>query len=192
MFRQKTSEKMISVTEALSPFSPFNNPDRYIPDGVLERAAQRGSRVHRACAAFSMELPVMCLKTEDIGYFESFKKWFEPYVMEVLLVEKRLESPLGFYGHPDLVCMLINEQIYVVDYKTPAVESPVWKSQIAAYSALAEEELGIKVDNGMALVLDASGKSAKGIVYQRRAEDYVAFLSALNAYRYFIGGKTNG
>jgi len=178
---------MISVTQALSPFSPFNNPSGYrLPDEVLEKAAQRGSRVHRACAAFSMELPVMCLRTEDIGYFESFKKWFESYVVEVLLVEKRLESPLGFFGHPDLICILINHQTAVVDYKTPAVESTIWKAQIAAYSALAEGE-GIKVDCGLALLLDSSGKPAKGIVYQRRAEDYVAFLSALNAYRYFIG-----
>ena len=178
---------MISVTQALSPFSDFSgiNPE------VLQRAAERGSRVHRACAAYASGFPALGLHAEDRGYFISFIKWFDKYVNKVLMIEKRLESPLGYTGQLDLVCWLIDNRCCLVDYKTPALESPTWKAQIAAYCELALTELDsfqptLKIE-GMALMLNKEGKPAKGIVYQYQVDDFAAFLSCLNAYRFFKG-----
>ena len=174
---------MISVTQALSPFSDFSgiNPE------VLQRAAERGSRVHRACAAYASGFPALGLHDEDHGYFHSFVGWFDRYVNKVLMVEKRLASPLGYTGMLDLACRLIDGRIVVVDYKTPALESPTWKAQIAAYCELAKLVYSNIEFEGMALVLNKEGKPAKGIVYQYQADDFAAFLSCLNAYRFFKG-----
>ena len=188
---------MISVTQALSPFSDFSgiNPE------VLQHAAERGSRVHRACAAYASGFPALGLHDEDHGYFHSFVGWFDSYVDKVLMVEKRLTSPLGYTGQIDLACQLTDGRFCLVDYKTPALESPTWKAQIAAYCELALTELDsfkkdantfygvdtpatLKIE-GMALMLNKNGKAAKGIVYQYQADDFAAFLSCLNAYRYF-------
>ncbi|KKL98767.1 hypothetical protein LCGC14_1821130 [marine sediment metagenome] len=107
----------------------------------------------------------------------------------VLMVEKRLTSPLGYTGKLDLVCRLTDGQHHLIDYKTPAIESPTWKAQCAAYCELAKSELGanstIKKLGSMALMLNKNGKAAKGIVYQYQADDFAAFLSALNCIRYF-------
>ena len=184
---------MISVTQALSPFSDFSgiNPE------VLRRAAERGSRVHRACAAYALGFPALGLHNEDHGYFISFVEWFDNYVDRVLMVEKRLTSPLGYTGQIDLACRLTDGRCCVVDYKTPALESPTWKAQIASYCELALVELiGLYIPKsekpvlkieGMALMLNKNGKAAKGIPYQYQADDFAAFLSALNSYRFFKG-----
>ena len=181
---------MISVTQALSPFSDFSgiNPE------VLQHAAERGSRVHRACAAYALGFPAFGLHDEDHGYFHSFVGWFDNYVHVVLAVEKRLTSQSGYTGMMDLACMLTDKRFVVCDYKTPALESPTWKAQIAAYCELAKCDPMIKYYlerskkdrlEGMALMLNKNGKAAKGIVYQYQADDFAAFLAALSAYRYF-------
>ncbi|KKL98766.1 hypothetical protein LCGC14_1821120 [marine sediment metagenome] len=76
---QKEQDHIISVTQALSPFSDFSGID---PE-VLQHAAERGSRVHRACAAYALGFPALGLHDEDEGYFESFKGWFDEYVSDV-------------------------------------------------------------------------------------------------------------
>ncbi len=185
---QKERDDIISVTTALSPYSDFSMIQPYI----LELAGARGTRVHRAIAAYALGFPALGLWDEDHGYFVSFASWLDNYVSEVLLVEKRLISPLGFTGQIDLVCILTDARLVVVDSKTPAIEAPTWKSQISAYCELAKVELMKKLSlmerpmlEGMALMLNKEGKAAKGIVYQYQADDFAAFLSALNCKRYF-------
>lgn len=175
--------KKFSVTTVLGPFAGFGhiNPD------VLEHAARRGTRVHTGALCYALNLPCFILEEEDLGYFESFRNWFDDNVDEVLAVEKLMvDEELGFFGHVDLAAMVWGH-VTVVDYKTPSVESPLWKAQLAAYRHLAVRSL--KVDNEdcrcMSLLLRKDGSPAKGIPYQDSESDFAAFLSALNAYRYF-------
>ena len=175
---------MISVTQALSSYNDFSA----IPPGILQAAADRGSRVHRACAAYASGFPALGLHGEDRGFYNSFFNWFNDYVSEVIAVEIRLESPLGFTGALDLACRLSDGRCCIVDYKTPAIESPLWRAQIAAYCDLAAGKFG-GTFAGMALMLRKDGKAAKGIVYQYQVQDFAAFVSSLNSYRYFKGDK---
>lgn len=171
-----------SVTTVLSPFADFS---RISPE-VLRRAAERGTRVHAACAAHASGLWVRNLPEDEMGYLGSFGAWFGRYVRRMIFVEKELRNPaLGFHGHPDLGVELIDGRTVVVDLKTPAVESPTWRAQLAAYRHLANQEFDGIFESTMALQLKKNGRPARAIPYKDQDSDFSAFLSALNAYRYF-------
>jgi hypothetical protein len=173
--------KMLSVTTVLSPFSDFSK----VPPERLEYAKNRGTSTHSACAAYALGLPVFLSNGAD-PYFESFKNWADKYVKKFLFVEAEFSDPTtyGIVGHLDAVVELIDGRTVVPDYKTPATESPCWKSQISTYCHLAAPVLGLMPD-GMALMLDGKGKAARGKFYQYQAADFANFLAALQAWRAF-------
>lgn len=177
--------KQYSVTQVLGAFSDFSA----IPPEVLEAAALRGTEVHNACACFAQCLPVLGLNGDRVGYFESFKNWFDRYVDQVFMVEKKIRHYIYHYnGKIDLGCRLIDGREVIVDYKTPAAEGPTWKGQLSAYLELARVGTSFGYNGGcMSLLLRKNGKAAKAIVYQDSPADFAAFLSALNAFRYFKG-----
>ena len=183
--------KYYSVTEVLSPYFLLDVPQdqRHYIERHLETAKERGKKVHAACGSYALGLWVAPLPEEWYGYFESFKTWFDNFVDRVFFVEKRLQCDEFFFtGRLDLGVRLIDRREMVVDIKTPLQESPTWCAQLAGY-----EYLAIRYDDimdgigSMALKLDPKGASAKAIVYQYSDDDFAAFLSALNAFRYFKG-----
>jgi len=178
--------KMISVTRALGVYSDFS----MIPPHVLEMAALRGTDVHMACASYALGLFIPRMESDRQGFFQSFKSWFDSYVLNVFYVEAEfINEVFGYLGHVDLVCELIDHRFLVVDYKTPVTEAPTWKSQLAAYKDVVDirmiKDHGRPTDGSMSLQLNKEGKPAKAITYQYQDADFAAFLSALNAYRYF-------
>jgi len=170
---------VFSVTRVLGKYSDFSavSPD------VLENAAERGKRVHAVCAAYAKGMPILIVEPSDEGYFESFKRWFDQYVDAVHFVETEFRHPLGFVGHPDLGCRF-NGQNVVVDLKTPRTVSRLWEAQIAAYCAAAGHHFGGEWA-GLALRLDPDGGPAKATVYKNLSNAFAAFVSALNAHRFF-------
>lgn len=179
--------KIFSVTEVLRPFADFSN----VPQKTLEEAAARGRRVHAAAAArLSDVFQVTPLEPGDEGYLQSLEAWIEEMVRDVIDVEPELvDETLGYKGHPDLICRLVSGAGAVVDYKTPAVESPTWKSQIAAYRHLSSKSyrhLGHMLRPlAVALMLRPDGGMPKAVIYPSSDRDFQAFLAALTAYRYF-------
>ncbi len=186
--------KYYSVTEILSPYFLLDVPkdQRHFIEQKLDVAKERGTRVHAACGSYAQGVWVAPLPAEWQGYFESFKTWFDNFVDRVFFVERRLQcDTYHFTGKIDLGVRLIDGRNVVVDLKTPLQESPTWCAQLAAYLDLVMKSLDIDLilkTSGidcMALKLDPRGTSAKAIVYQHSDDDFLAFLSALNAYRYF-------
>lgn len=180
--------KYISVTTALSPFVDFSG----IRPDVLEAACRRGGIIHAAAASYARGLWVRHLTSSFQGYFESFKNWFDEYVDQVLLIEVQLHCNVyGITGKPDLVCSLVDHRIVVVDYKTPISERPTWKAQLAAYRYLVGEHYTKKYKiqkcwpDCMSLILKGDGSQATAYPYNYSDNDFAAFLSALNAFRYF-------
>lgn len=176
-----------SVTQVLSVYQDFS----MVPDHILHMASERGTRVHAICASLAQGLFVSHrMITPDVeGYIQSFNQWFE-YVDEVVFVEGALVDPkLGFVGHPDLVVKMRGDTyLTLVDLKTPTIIGKTWRAQIAAYWHLARKEFKIKrcgslrlKQNGGFPIFDEYTKS--------RHEDFAAFLSTLNAWRYFKGGN---
>lgn len=172
--------RIIRVT---APLGPFFDKDA-IPPHVLEMASARGTEVHAACAAYARGLPVF-VSDAARPYFESFKMWFDRYVVKVLFVEAEFSDPTcyGITGHPDIVCVLVDGRVVVVDYKTPAAESKTWRAQVACYAYLVRPVVG-KVE-GLALMLRNDGGPAKAIVYRHQASDFAGYLAALQAWRHF-------
>ena len=187
--------KIYTSTEVLGKYSGFDGGA--IPDHILRFACYRGSMVHVACANYAMGIfPV--IDAAFLGYLESFKAWFDKYVDRVFFVEKRFVNKiLGYSGQPDFGFQLKDSRCLIIDIKTPIAENVTWKAQIASYVELANDGFkskfsGIDIRSsgfigGMCLQLNKDGKAAKAIVYDYHSEDFAAFLSALNAHRYFHG-----
>lgn len=177
-----------SVTQVLSVYQDFS----MVPEHILTMASERGSRVHAICASLAQKLFVSHRQiTPDIeGYIQSFNQWFE-YVDEVVLVEQELIDPtLGFIGHPDLVVKMKGDQpLTLVDLKTPKIIGKTWRAQLAAYWHLTTSifikrcgSLRLKQDGGFPIFDEYT---------DTRHADFAAFLSALNAWRYFNNNGGN-
>lgn len=172
-----------TVTKILRPWQDFSG----ISQEVLARAAERGTRVHAACAAIALDLPIYesDLTPDDLGYLDSFQQWFNASVAAVLAVEQEyVDRALGFRGHPDLVCLLKGSQkIVVVDFKTGANFSKAWAVQLAAYASLTGAQRCLAVR----LKPDGSEPIVNEITNWQR--ELTIFLNALSVYKYFNGGR---
>ena len=113
-------------------------------------------------------------------------------------MEKRFtDEIMGFSGQPDLGLRMKDGRNKIVDIKTPVQENPTWKSQVATYLNLANQKYKVEEKDGdqriksgaftdcLALQLKQNGNEAVAFEYLYKDEDYFAFLSALNAHRYF-------
>jgi len=179
--------KLPSVTTILSPFTDFSG----IRPDVLAAAAERGSRVHAACAAHAQGLWADCfLRQEDNGFFKSFLGWANRAVTEFKAVEIELvNAKFGYMGHPDaIVRMWGDSRLTVIDYKTPMSATKTWLPQIAAYAHLAREG-GYDIQRGLAVRLRKKGTSPILTQVDIDGEPWAAFLNALGAYRYFKTGR---
>ena len=176
-----------SVTQALQPFMDFSK----VPPDVLQSAADRGSEVHSICACIAKKLWVVEVPDNCAGYVRSFQGWFGSMVEEVILAEERLyDHARRFHGMPDLICRIKGDSgLSLVDYKTGASVMPTWEVQVAAYRHLAILN-GHPVNRILSLRLSKDGKPPK-ITESTRSMDYLfnVFVSALNCYRHFYGGK---
>lgn len=180
-------KQYVSVTQVLAKYQDFSR----VSEDRLALACERGTAVHNFCAAHAQGLWIPKPR-EYAGYCESFQRWFDAYVDEVLLVEERLiDETLGFLGHPDLVARLKHDKHpTVIDYKTPVALNPIWAAQVAAYKHLTKIRLPELrwPDRCASLRLDPDGRLAKFKDYADSARDLQAFLNALTAHKYFLGG----
>lgn len=175
---------MPSVTVVISTvFKHWFNFDM-VPEGVLEEAKKRGVDVHHSCAVLAQGLFPM-IAPEYQGYLDSFRRWFDLMVEDVLLSEERLADPvLGYHGCPDLVVRSMQGEILLVDLKTPQSLMATWKWQVAAYAHLIAECKGWKVDRAGSLRLRPEGVALmKYYEGKDRHRDLAVFLSALNVYK---------
>ncbi len=176
-----------SVTTVLSPWSDFS----MVPDHVLEAAAERGTRVHKACASIARGL--WAPRPADIaGYIQSFDQWFN-LIAEVVAVEAEFTcQSFGYMGHPDLVVRYHgDEALTVVDLKTPRAHLKTWNAQIAAYMNLVAVTLALPVERGGTLRLHPEGKRPifDEIRPNERIRGLEAFMGSLTAWKYFKDGK---
>ena len=167
-----------SVTQILPP------PDfSKIPEHVLTFATERGTKVHQIVAAIAQRLWVPSIPEECQGYVESFRRWFDTYVEEVIYTEQELIDPVyGFMGHVDLVVRMLKE-IVLIDIKTPVMLQKSWQLQLAGYLHLARKN-GCKVKKAGSLQLSPQGKVPKMKWYQDSAQDLNVFLGLLNGWKF--------
>ena len=63
--------KYTRVTEVLAPFSGMDK----IPPEILQRASERGTKVHEICDAIISGMGCPEIQDNLQGYIDSFKKW---------------------------------------------------------------------------------------------------------------------
>jgi hypothetical protein len=174
---------LIRVTEVLKPFI-----DSYVEEGSLaqELYFKRGIFVHEWCANYAKKIWKPIELDDYRGYVECFRYWFDKYVQEVIFIEQRFDDRAwGFTGQPDLACVLRGEITgTLIDYKTSAVTQKWWMGQLGAYYHLAQQ-FPFPIEKAGALQLFDDGRKAQFVVCDDPKEAFAAFLSALNAYRYF-------
>lgn len=164
----------VSVTQVLP--SDFSRVD---PD-VLEHASERGTRVHRLCAAYLMGVWAPKPTADIKGYYDSFKRWADEYVESTLAVETELrDDVLGIIGHPDWIGRLRGHQgLSLADWKTPAGSNKLHAVQVAAYMHMA------KVQWGFPLRLRKDGSRAIADPIRDPHKLWNVFIGMLNTYRY--------
>ena len=176
--------KTPSVTQAISPWVDWSK----VPPHLLQTAAERGTNVHDICLMrIARGLFVSGIPSECAGYVESYQRWFDLMVDEVIFVEERLrDKDFGFNGQPDSLIKSKQRDIIHADLKTPVTSQKAWRLQIAAYDHLIEINKGIVPDRSGSLQLNPDGGIAKMTYYEgSRNQDFAVFLSVLNAYRFF-------
>lgn len=128
---------MDSVSEILRFISREEYSD--IAQYRLDNAADRGTTVHKACAALLKYGQVEC--TEDVQpYVMAFLRFLKEHKCEFTDIEKPLaDTGVCIAGTPDL-CGLVDGEESIVDIKAQsAVKKTLVKAQLNGYKELREK-----------------------------------------------------
>lgn len=170
------------ITEILSVFSDFSQID----PATLANAADRGTRTHKFCELYINNLLLQPIDEDCKPYFESFVKWFDEMVKEVVYCEERLLcDKFKITGQIDLLLTLKGEnKPIIVDLKTPQSESKTWRLQTAAYLYLARQNWDKDINRRACLMLDRNGGEPKFKEYASKGDEQL-FFNALELVRFF-------
>lgn len=149
------SMKMFRVSQVIDLFKDLSK----IPPDVLEEKRNVGTNVHTCIKAHIDNFPLFPVGRE-IGYFESFKNWFEEKKPEVKINEVRMygkEQYENLSGQIDAVIQ-VKEKLFLVDYKTSASPDHLcWALQGYFYVQLLRQN-GIDVSSNVCFIqLSANG-----------------------------------
>ena len=176
------------VTEIISQVGKHWLSFDHVPPDRLEAACQRGSAFHQLAAAhaqklFSLgEIPDNC-----VGFFHSFREWFDGMAEEVIAIEQTLlDEVLGFTGTPDAILRIKGDSgLTLLDWKSGQTTSKSWRLQISAYRHLAEKN-GFFIGRVATLQPHPEGKQAKFTEFTKSlTPDFAVFLACLTAWRFF-------
>ena len=149
----------------------------------------RGSAIHACCASYLQGLYFPKLKEDYQGYIDSFKKWADKNIEDVILVEKRLvDKDLGYCGQLDAVLKLKDhEKLCIVDWKTGKALMKSWILSIAAYAALEarRQHLGIDAYDCISVRLRCDQKPPLVHVYSDNKKNFDIFRGMLKTYHFF-------
>ena len=168
-----------SSTEILRPWVPT--------EWFKPEHSERGAIVHNAIHCDLLGLWAMPLEPEYRGYFDSYKRWADLMIDEVVFVEERLvDFGNGYCGQPDSCLKLKGDTgNSLPDWKTAIATSKTWPLQIASYRHLAIIDKGIKTDRGMSVRLNKDGKMPLVDEYMEYENDLNKFFAALSLYKHF-------
>jgi len=176
--------KFPSVTKILERYSPYGKINR----SVLEAAQVRGTTVHSACFTICRGLPLIPAPLpEYLPRINSFRRWFDANVDEVLEIEPELvDDGLRFVGHPDLILISKQWGLCLPDIKTAEAYQPIWVAQLSAYHHLAKK-VGYVAEFTFSLMLSSDGGLPKVVPLPNPEQHFSGFFHALMAHHYFTG-----
>lgn len=161
-----------------------------IPKAILDRAACRGSQIHRLISSYTNNIVItdedlMFMDQSLSGYFASFKSFWELYEKSVVVLqEERIDdSQLMVTGEPDLV-VLHENKLTLIDWKATSSTGKHWQIQAEGYSYLLRMVKDLTIHKILFVRLDKGGGQAEVIEYHPDWE--VAFLPAYRLYKMFM------
>lgn len=175
-------ENYLRVTETLYPFSGLQNIDQEI----VQKAARRGTKVHKICEAIASGLGEMGVTDEVKGYIDSFKIWWGEGRKIAAMEERFWDDTLFLTGQVDFI-LEEPEGLVICDLKTSYAPSKTWMPQGCAYAYLAKSA-GYPIKGIKFIHLNKQGKPPKVHTYEM---DETIFLACLLVYtQFFATGET--
>ena len=171
------------VTTVLKPYSGFVHVDTKI----LERACERGTKVHALCSAIAGGAWVDIDGVEETlrGYVNSFRLWYDGFVDSVVVNEERyIHADLQYSGQVDLVVIAKDKQMYLVDLKTSAKPQKTYKVQAGAYRMLLDQQ-ELPVQACLIVYLNKEGFAPNVDTMIKTDAEERAFKCALECWYYF-------
>lgn len=168
------------VTDVLKHLNNFDHIDPH----VLQRAADRGKRVHDLCEKHNLDLPTEKIDEDCKNYFENFKEWHKNSIKEVLHTEMRVYSNTRkLTGQIDMIAIIKGDtKPSLIDIKTPLNPSITWQLQTAAYKLILDESLNIQVERRLCLLLPKYGTNVRVHEYLNHQNDIDNFLLAYDVF----------
>lgn len=182
-------EVIPSVTTLLSPLTEYAG----IPKAVMEKAAERGNNVHKACEMFLWgTLDEDLLDEEYVPYLSAFKQFMDDTGFVVELIEERVfHKKLRYAGTVDLGGVFpglgrrTKSHRAIIDIKTTFKLMRSVGPQLAGYNdAWSSMKTGEKFDERYALQLKKTGKYV--LEPLKSKTDSNVFLSCLNIYNFML------
>lgn len=171
--------KLPSVTEILKPLSSYTDA---IPDAVMEKARDRGTKVHVATELYDLgTLDLDNLHPVLRPYLDAWIRFREETGFQPKLSEFRVYSAIyGYAGTLDRTGVLDGQ--CVLDIKARAQMTPDTGPQTAAYQRALEELTDEPHPGRYGVLLLPTGKY-KLTTYKDRG-DFKTFLSCLNVHNF--------
>jgi hypothetical protein len=156
-----------SATTVLNAYPQSVHLMRWIADNGMSEANKlkkdagiRGTNVHAAVERLLQGdiVEVRNYSLEEWYKIYTFTLWHAEFQPEVLALEMPLFSKkYGYAGRTDLICMIDNK-LYIIDFKTSSTLYPHYFLQFAAYAQAFNEMFGETVDETAGLLLGAKNK----------------------------------
>lgn len=159
-------------------------------ESIKNAAGEKGSRVHKAIQdliegkeiAIDAQYPSISdeepreLSFEEYDAVISFARWYQEKKPELLSCEFNVWGD-GYAGTVDLLCR-IEDQIYIVDFKTSAYIWPSHELQISAYKHALELETPGLADIKLAILQVGYKLNKRRFKFTEVEDQYAEFLAA--------------
>ncbi len=165
----------------------------------VEKAADFGSAIHRACELYASE-KVCPSDATLLRFFEPWRAWFDANVECVGLLEAVVvDCEYGYGGRVDMLAKLKGVGWTVVDFKTQKVKRgsrgeakptfyETWPLQLAAYAEPLRQRSGKPVEAIASVVIDSVEPSPVQVkVWENPQRHWELFLQALELWKYCKG-----
>ena len=156
---------------------------------IKSEAGERGTRIHKAVELLldGKELFEDNYSLEEWNKINAFVQWYKDFNPEDIVGEIALFSKKDKYaGRPDRL-MKINNELYIIDWKTSSSLHANFPLQFSSYANAFEEITGIKVNYTAALQLGAKNqKGYRFAIYPREEwlDHYKVFKSVKETWEY--------
>lgn len=174
--------KYPSVTEVIQ-LAGIGTDYSMVPEGILSQKRDLGKFVHEATEYVDMGAEVPYYPGAD-GYIQAYRKFKNDYNFEPIEAELQIfHKTLRYAGTIDRVG-LIRSNLAIIDFKTVAtIDLCSVGPQTAAYEEAYKLMTGIK-KRLPRYTLQLKPDGTYKFVQCKDKEDFQAFLSALNIYRW--------